>query len=92
MTEDMILAHARSDYEFDGRGDWSRSARHDRERYCDRVRKGYTAALAGRVVMPKEPTEAMIDAVRNNGFEGPDWDIRSDYEVMIAAAVEDGTP
>lgn len=46
-----------------------------------------TAALAaeGVVLVPREPTQAMIDAAFKSGFEGDDDHIRQDYRAMISA-------
>ena len=60
------------------------------KKYWRCVMQSVITALAaeGLVVVPKEPTVAMIDAARNNGFEGNDDHVRSDWSAMLAASQE----
>lgn len=46
ITDEMVLAAAKSDYAFDNLGDWDQASRIDRERYCQRSHAALTAALA----------------------------------------------
>lgn len=45
VSDEMVLAAAKSDYAFDNRGDWDRASRIDRERYGQRSHAALTAAL-----------------------------------------------
>ena len=45
------------------------------------------AVRAGFVLVPRKPTQTMIDAARKNGFEGQDEHVISDWDVMIEAAL-----
>ena len=87
VTDEICLIAAKSDYAFDGRGDWDKASRVDRERYIERCRQSLTAALDGMTVVPREPTEAMIDAAccceRGRTVEDA---LRAEYKAMISAA------
>lgn len=59
VTDEMCLAAAQSDGEFDGRG-WMAMPRAERERYLERSRAALTTALADHVVVPREPTRGLL--------------------------------
>ena len=45
--------------------------------------------LEGKVIVPEEPTEAIISAAIDNGAEGDVSCIISDYKAMLSAAKEE---
>jgi hypothetical protein len=61
------------------------------EVWGDRDSTAFLEALsaAGFVIAPKEPSEKMISAALENGFEGSEGDVKSDYRAMLSTLEEE---
>lgn len=86
VSDEMIERAAISDYTFDGRGDWSKSSRVDRERYTARSRAALTAALEAGAVELKAMRNALME-IRSiaNGSGNPRSNLDKIYGVATRA-------
>ena len=92
VTDAMVEAGARAACDsYFGAGEFDRLDSEQRSVFIMCERAALTAALAGRVVVPREPTLAMINAVDTGGemFTSPFTSIEGLYSAMIAAATAD---
>ncbi|HEY0328799.1 MAG TPA: hypothetical protein VGC77_06815 [Rhodopseudomonas sp.] len=69
VTDEMVERAARSDYEFDNRGDWDRAARVDRERYLARSRTALTAAIGDTPDTIRNPTTYGFNAAFHRSLQ-----------------------